>query len=61
VRVAPGVSSNAPDRTHFRVTNRPQAALLRQVFARMEGAPLGSRRGGRGQKRLAVATLLMRR
>jgi alanine-synthesizing transaminase len=36
VLIAPGVSFNVPYRTHFRVTNLPQASVLREVFARME-------------------------
>ena len=36
VLIAPGVSFNVPYRTHFRVTNLPTPAVLRQVFARME-------------------------
>jgi alanine-synthesizing transaminase len=36
VLVAPGVSFNVPYRNHFRVTNLPDAALLREVFARIE-------------------------
>jgi alanine-synthesizing transaminase len=36
VLVAPGVSFNVPYRTHFRVTNLPEAAVLRDVFARIE-------------------------
>jgi alanine-synthesizing transaminase len=36
VLVAPGVSFNVPYRTHFRVTNLPQPAVLREVFARIE-------------------------
>jgi alanine-synthesizing transaminase len=36
VLIAPGVSFNVPYRTHFRVTNLPQADVVRQVFARME-------------------------
>ncbi|HEX7417549.1 MAG TPA: aminotransferase class I/II-fold pyridoxal phosphate-dependent enzyme [Steroidobacteraceae bacterium] len=36
VLVAPGVSFNVPYRDHFRVTTLPEAAVLRQVFARME-------------------------
>ena len=35
VLVAPGVSFNVPYRDHFRVTNLPDAATLRTVFARM--------------------------
>lgn len=36
VLVAPGVSFNVPYTNHFRVTNLPDAAVLRDVFARME-------------------------
>jgi alanine-synthesizing transaminase len=36
VLVAPGVSFNVPYRTHFRITTLPDAALLRQVFARID-------------------------
>lgn len=36
VLVAPGVSFNVPYRTHFRVTNLPDAATLRDVFHRIE-------------------------
>jgi alanine-synthesizing transaminase len=36
VLIAPGVSFNVPYRTHFRVTNLPQPAVLHQVFTRME-------------------------
>ena len=36
VLIAPGVSFNVPYRTHFRVTNLPDEAVLRDVFARME-------------------------
>ncbi|MGH8287247.1 MAG: aminotransferase class I/II-fold pyridoxal phosphate-dependent enzyme, partial [Steroidobacteraceae bacterium] len=36
VLVAPGVSFNVPYRDHFRVTNLPDAGILRQVFARIE-------------------------
>ena len=48
VLVAPGVSFNVPYRNHFRVTNLPDAATLREVFGRIEdlllsyaGAPEG--------------------
>ena len=34
--IAPGVSFNVPYRTHFRVTNLPDSAMLRDVFGRME-------------------------
>ena len=36
VLVAPGVSFNVPYRNHFRLTNLPDAATLREVFARIE-------------------------
>lgn len=36
VLVAPGVSFNVPYRNHFRVTNLPDASVLRDVFGRME-------------------------
>lgn len=36
VLVAPGVSFNVPYRTHFRVTNLPDSAMLRDVFGRIE-------------------------
>ena len=34
--VAPGVSFNVPYRNHFRITNLPDAATLREVFTRIE-------------------------
>jgi alanine-synthesizing transaminase len=36
VLVAPGVSFNVPYRNHFRITNLPDAATLREVFTRAE-------------------------
>jgi alanine-synthesizing transaminase len=36
VLIAPGVSFNVPYRTHFRVTNLPDSAMLRDVFGRMD-------------------------
>jgi alanine-synthesizing transaminase len=36
VLVAPGVSFNTPYRNHFRVTNLPDSAVLRDVFGRMD-------------------------
>ncbi|MGB9333332.1 MAG: aminotransferase class I/II-fold pyridoxal phosphate-dependent enzyme [Steroidobacteraceae bacterium] len=36
VLVAPGVSFNVPYRNHFRITNLPDAATLREVFTRIE-------------------------
>ncbi len=48
VLVAPGVSFNVPYRTHFRITNLPDAVLLRQVFARIEEVLAGYAAGRRG-------------
>jgi alanine-synthesizing transaminase len=36
VLIAPGVSFNVPYRNHFRITNLPDATLLREVFARID-------------------------
>jgi alanine-synthesizing transaminase len=36
VLIAPGTSFNVPYRNHFRVTNLPDSAMLRDVFSRME-------------------------
>ena len=36
VLVAPGVSFNVPYRNHFRITNLPDAATLREVFTRID-------------------------
>ena len=36
VLIAPGVSFNVPYRNHFRITNLPDAATLREVFSRIE-------------------------
>jgi alanine-synthesizing transaminase len=36
VLVAPGVSFNVPYRTHFRITNLPDAAMLGRVFTRID-------------------------
>ena len=36
VLVAPGVSFNVPYRNHFRITNLPDAAVIAQVFERIE-------------------------
>ncbi|HEY2340452.1 MAG TPA: aminotransferase class I/II-fold pyridoxal phosphate-dependent enzyme [Steroidobacteraceae bacterium] len=53
VLVAPGVSFNVPYRNHFRITNLPDAATLREVFSRIEEllaayAELVRRPGARG-------------
>ncbi len=34
--VAPGTSFNVPYSNHFRITNLPDAATLREVFGRIE-------------------------
>jgi alanine-synthesizing transaminase len=53
VLVAPGVSFNVPYTNHFRITNLPDANLLREVFVRMEellGAYASApRRGAEGR------------
>jgi alanine-synthesizing transaminase len=36
VLIAPGVSFNVPYRNHFRITNLPDAPMLREVFGRIE-------------------------
>ncbi|HET9330440.1 MAG TPA: aminotransferase class I/II-fold pyridoxal phosphate-dependent enzyme [Steroidobacteraceae bacterium] len=41
VLVAPGVSFNVPYSNHFRITNLPDAATLREVFARIEALLAG--------------------
>jgi alanine-synthesizing transaminase len=52
VLIAPGVSFNVPYRTHFRVTNLPDSAILRDVFGRIDellnsyaSAPAGQGKG----------------
>jgi alanine-synthesizing transaminase len=52
VLIAPGVSFNVPYRTHFRVTNLPDPAMLRDVFQRIDellhsylNAPSGQGKG----------------
>jgi alanine-synthesizing transaminase len=49
--VAPGVSFNVPYRNHFRITNLPEAAVLRRVFARidelLQAYASGSRESGK--------------
>jgi alanine-synthesizing transaminase len=45
VLVAPGVSFNVPYRSHFRITNLPDAATLRIVFQRIDEL-LGEYRSG---------------
>ena len=36
VLIVPGSSFNVPERNHFRVTLLPEAAALREVFARID-------------------------
>src|SRR5690242_5335185 len=52
VLVAPGVSFNVPYRTHFRITNLPDAPLLKIVFERIEQvleSYAARQRGGGGE------------
>jgi alanine-synthesizing transaminase len=60
VLVAPGVSFNVPYRNHFRITNLPDAATLREVFSRIEAlfASYASgelRAGGEGRDNVVSA------
>jgi alanine-synthesizing transaminase len=48
VLVAPGVSFNVPYRSHFRITNLPDAATLREVFSRIEELLGAYANGGQG-------------
>jgi alanine-synthesizing transaminase len=48
VLVAPGVSFNVPYRTHFRITNLPDSAVLRTVFSRIEEVLAGYAAAPRG-------------
>jgi alanine-synthesizing transaminase len=54
VLVAPGVSFNVPYRTHFRITSLPDAAVLRQVFARIDEVLCGYTEAGQGGDRANV-------
>jgi alanine-synthesizing transaminase len=57
VLVAPGVSFNVPYRDHFRITNLPDAATLRTVFARIEellGAGASARAASPGAQVIAA-------
>jgi alanine-synthesizing transaminase len=63
VLIAPGVSFNVPYRTHFRVTNLPDAATLREVFARMDvllGSYASTGGGASGQARGKVLEAVSR-
>ncbi|HUK03087.1 MAG TPA: aminotransferase class I/II-fold pyridoxal phosphate-dependent enzyme [Steroidobacteraceae bacterium] len=58
VLIAPGVSFNVPYRTHFRITNLPDAAVLQKVFARIEevlSTYAGQPAGGGGDNVLEAA------
>jgi len=58
VLIAPGVSFNVPYRTHFRITNLPDAAVLQTVFARIEevlSTYAGQPAGGGGDNVLEAA------
>jgi len=54
VLVAPGVSFNVPYRNHFRITNLPEAAVLTQVFERIEELLDGGVESNQGQARTAL-------
>ena len=54
VLVAPGVSFNVPYRTHFRITNLPDAATLRVVFQRIDELLGEYRSGARTLKRSSI-------
>jgi alanine-synthesizing transaminase len=57
VLVAPGVSFNVPYSNHFRVTNLPDAATLREVFSRIEELLTGyATAAGRGAPSLQVVS-----
>ena len=56
VLVAPGVSFNVPYRNHFRVTNLPDAATLREVFGRIEDLLFSYARGERAAEGAAAPT-----
>jgi len=49
VLVVPGVSFNVPYRTHFRITNLPDSAILRTVFSRIEELLSGYAAAPRGE------------
>src|SRR5262249_5980472 len=58
VLVAPGVSFNVHYRNHFRVTNLPDSAMLRDVFGRMEevlAASSGAPRAANAQDNVVEA------
>jgi alanine-synthesizing transaminase len=54
VLIAPGVSFNVPYRTHFRVTNLPDSAMLRDVFARIDELLTAYATAPRGQTALRM-------
>ena len=57
VLVAPGVSFNVPYSNHFRITNLPDAATLREVFSRIEELLAGyAASAGRGAPSLQVVS-----
>ena len=53
VLIVPGTSFNVPYRDHFRVTLLPEAAMLREVFTRIDRVL--TRRAERAQRQSAVA------
>jgi alanine-synthesizing transaminase len=58
VLVAPGVSFNVPYRNHFRVTNLPDAATLREVFTRIEELLSSYASGEQGVREAAGGTVV---
>jgi alanine-synthesizing transaminase len=58
VLVAPGVSFNVPYRNHFRITNLPDAATLREVFHRIEELLAAYAEGTRGAQEEAGGTVV---
>jgi alanine-synthesizing transaminase len=57
VLIAPGVSFNVPYRTHFRMTNLPDSAILKDVFGRMEEllSSYANAPGGQGKSNVVEA------
>jgi alanine-synthesizing transaminase len=60
VLVAPGTSFNTPYRNHFRVTNLPDSAILRDVFGRMDELLTSYATSAPGQGKSNVVTAAAR-
>ena len=58
VLVAPGVSFNVPYRNHFRITNLPDVATLREVFIRIEELLSAYASGAQGGQTAAAGNVL---